>query len=61
MNASVGPSMSDRLGATAEAVIKKYEGDLSKLREAAKNDPAQIRKLVKEEDLSTAHEQDWTY
>ena len=40
--------MSDRLGETAKLVLEKYEGDLEKLREAAKKKPAALKKLVKE-------------
>ena len=40
--------MASRLEATSALLLEKYEGDMSKLREAAGKDPAQERKLVKQ-------------
>ena len=41
------PSMAHYLNQTAKAVLDEYEGDMDKLREAAKRDPAKIHELVK--------------
>ena len=43
-----GPSMSERLEETAKLLLEKYDGDLNKLREAAKSKPAAEKKLIKE-------------
>ena len=45
---AAGPSMSERLGETAKLVLEKYDGDLSKLREAAKRKVPAEKKLIKE-------------
>ena len=41
-------SMSARLGEMAECVMKVYKGDLASLREKARRDPAEERKLLQE-------------
>ena len=40
--------MASRLEATSALLLEKYEGDMSKLRDAAGKDPKKERKLVKQ-------------
>ena len=46
--------MSERLGETAKLVLDKYDGDLNKLREAAKRKVPAEKKLIKEFKASRA-------
>ena len=41
------PSMAHYLNQTAKAILDDYDGNMDKLRDAAKRDPAKIHELVK--------------